>query len=50
MQAAAGGNKIKLIGKIEEIPSEDKSFEITMELSSAGKLTLSVNGGPSTTL
>jgi len=50
MQEEAGGIKSKLIGKIEEIPSEDKSFEITMELTSAGKLILSVNGGPSKTL
>jgi molecular chaperone DnaK (HSP70) len=50
MQAAGGGNKSKLIGKIEAIPSEDKSFEITMELTSAGELTLSVNGGPSANL
>lgn len=44
--------KSKLVGKIEEIPTEGdgKGFELTMELSAAGKLTLSVNGGPSTTL
>lgn len=40
--------KGKVIGKIEK--SEDKSFEMTMELSTAGKLTLSINGGPSTSL
>ncbi|KAL3790226.1 hypothetical protein ACHAW5_004336 [Stephanodiscus triporus] len=50
MQSAGGGNNSKLIGKIEEIPSENKSFEITMELTSAGELTLSVNGGPIATL
>mmetsp|Transcript_34489 Transcript_34489/g.62038 ORF Transcript_34489/g.62038 Transcript_34489/m.62038 type:complete len:565 (-) Transcript_34489:133-1827(-) len=42
--------KSKVIGKMEKIPLKEKSFEITMELSSAGKLTLSVNGGPITTL
>ena len=49
MQGGASG-KCKLIGKIESLPSEDKSCEITIELSSTGKLTLSVNGGPSATL
>lgn len=49
MQGGESG-KCKLIGKIESIPSEDKSFEISIELSSAGKLSLSVNGGPSATL
>lgn len=39
----------KVLGKIEKLPA-DKSFEITMELSSAGKLSLSVNGGPTSTL
>lgn len=42
--------KSKVIGKIEKIPVEDKGFELTMELSSAGKLTISVNGGPISTL
>lgn len=49
MQGGAGA-KSKVLGKIEEIPLEDKSFEITMALSTAGKLTLSVNGGPAATL
>jgi len=51
MQGGAA-KKSKLVGKIEEIPTEGdgKGFELTMELSAAGKLTLSVNGGPSTTL
>lgn len=49
MQGGVSG-KCKLIGKIESLPSEDKSCEITIELSSTGKLTLSVNGGPSATL
>ena len=49
-QTKSGGSKCKMIGKIEEIPSEAKNFEITMELSIAGRLTLSVNGGPSATL
>jgi len=50
MQGGAA-TKSKLIGKIEQIPeSDDKSFEITMELSTAGKLSLSVNGGPNSTL
>lgn len=42
--------KSKVIGKVEGIPLEDKSFEITMELSSDGKLALSVNGGKLVTL
>mmetsp|Transcript_32635 Transcript_32635/g.55562 ORF Transcript_32635/g.55562 Transcript_32635/m.55562 type:complete len:567 (+) Transcript_32635:122-1822(+) len=42
--------KSKVIGKVEKIEAEATSFELTMELSSAGKLTLSVNGGPSATL
>jgi len=42
--------KSKVVGKIEKIELEDKKFEITMELSSAGKLAVSVNGGPSTAL
>mmetsp|Transcript_4571 Transcript_4571/g.11528 ORF Transcript_4571/g.11528 Transcript_4571/m.11528 type:complete len:572 (-) Transcript_4571:86-1801(-) len=42
--------KTKVIGKIEEIQLEEKSFEITMELSTSGKLALSVNGGPSAAL
>ncbi len=46
MQGGKSG-KSKLIGKIEHLPSEDKSFELTIELSIAGKLSLSVNGGPS---
>mmetsp|Transcript_2558 Transcript_2558/g.5474 ORF Transcript_2558/g.5474 Transcript_2558/m.5474 type:complete len:316 (+) Transcript_2558:79-1026(+) len=49
MQAGAAG-KSKIIGKIEKISLEDKSFEITMELSTAGKLSLSVNGGPTAAL
>jgi len=44
------GKKKKVIGKIEDIELEDKSFEITMELSAAGELTLAVNGEESTTL
>ena len=44
------GKKKKIIGKIEDIELEDKSFEITMELSAAGELTLAVNGEESTTL
>ena len=46
------GKKNKIIGKIEGIELDDKSssFEITMELSTDGKLELSVNGGTSTTL
>ena len=47
-EGAAGGVKCKLIGKIE--PLEGKIFELAMELSSVGKLTLSVNGGPGATL
>jgi heat shock protein 1/8 len=39
----------KVLGKIEKLPA-DKSFEITMELSQAGKLSLSINGGPTSTL
>ncbi|KAK1744972.1 ferrochelatase [Skeletonema marinoi] len=39
----------KVLGKIEKLPA-DKSFEITMELSAVGKLSLSVNGGPMSTL
>ncbi|KAL7495343.1 hypothetical protein ACHAWT_004108 [Skeletonema menzelii] len=39
----------KVLGKIEKLPA-DKSFEITVELSTAGKLSLSVNGGPTSTL
>ncbi|KAL7543454.1 hypothetical protein ACHAXR_012729 [Thalassiosira sp. AJA248-18] len=42
--------KNKVIGKVEGIVLENKSFEITVELSSAGKLAVSVNGGPSATL
>lgn len=42
--------KTKVIGKIEDIPLKEKSFEITMELSTSGKLALSVNGGPSAAL
>ena len=42
--------KSKVIGKVEGIPPEDKSFEITMELSSDGKLALSINGGKLVTL
>lgn len=49
MQGGAA-KKGKVIGKIENIETEDKDFEITLELSSAGKLTLSVNGGPSAAL
>jgi molecular chaperone DnaK (HSP70) len=50
MQGGAA-KKGKVIGKIEEIQLDDKkSFEITMELSTVGKLTLSVNGGSSTAL
>mmetsp|Transcript_22088 Transcript_22088/g.47413 ORF Transcript_22088/g.47413 Transcript_22088/m.47413 type:complete len:573 (+) Transcript_22088:136-1854(+) len=49
MQGGAA-SKSKVIGKIEKIPLKDKSFEITMELTSAGKLSLSVNGGPTTAL
>lgn len=49
MQGGASG-KSKLIGKIENLQSEDKSFEITIELSCEGQLSLSVNGGPDTTL
>ncbi|KAL3821745.1 hypothetical protein ACHAXA_008481 [Cyclostephanos tholiformis] len=49
-QTISGVSKSKLIGKIEEIPSETKMFEITMELSISGKLTLSINGGPITSL
>jgi molecular chaperone DnaK (HSP70) len=44
------GKKKKVIGKIEDIELDDKSFEITMELSAAGELTLAVNGEESTTL
>lgn len=44
------GKKKKIIGKIEDIELKDKSFEITMELSAAGELTLAVNGEESTTL
>jgi hypothetical protein len=47
-EGAAGGDKCKLIGKIE--PLEGKMFELAMELSTVGKLTVSVNGGPSVTL
>jgi L1 cell adhesion molecule like protein len=42
--------KGKVIGKVENIPAGEKDFEITVELSSAGKLTVSVNGGQSITL
>lgn len=48
MQGGAGGSKSKLIGKIDSL--EGTSFELAMELSSAGKLTVSVNGGPSAVL
>jgi heat shock protein 1/8 len=39
----------KVLGNLEKLPV-DKSFEITMELSATGKLSLSVNGGPVSTL
>ena len=39
----------KVLGKIDKLPA-DKSFEITMELSAVGKLSLSINGGPMSTL
>ena len=42
--------KSKVLGKIDNIPSDAKNFEITMELTCAGKLSVSVNGGPSCTL
>ena len=43
--------KSKVIAKIEKIElTEEKSFEVTLELTAAGKLTISVNGGPSATL
>jgi L1 cell adhesion molecule like protein len=40
----------KVIGKIENIPLVDGTFEVTMELTSAGKLSISVDGAPSATL
>mmetsp|Transcript_33602 Transcript_33602/g.61874 ORF Transcript_33602/g.61874 Transcript_33602/m.61874 type:complete len:571 (-) Transcript_33602:73-1785(-) len=49
MQGGAAAES-KVIGKIEKIELEEKKFEITMELSSAGKVAVSVNGGPSTAL
>merc|ERR1711957_460564 len=42
--------KSKVLGLIEGIPVEGKSLEVTMELSSAGKLAVSVNGGGLVTL
>lgn len=49
VQMKGGAAKIsKVLGKIENLPA--KSFEITMELSATGKLSLSVNGGPTSTL
>jgi len=49
MQGGAG-KKGKVIGKIENVPEDGKDFEITVELSSDGKLEVSLNGGPSTVL
>jgi len=48
VQMGGAAGKSKVIGKIEKI--EDKSFEITMGLSTAGEMTLAVNGGPTTSL
>ena len=42
--------KSKVLGKIDKIPYDSKSIEMTIELSSAGRLTVSVDGGPSCTL
>ena len=39
----------KVLGRVDKLPAA-KSFEITMELSATGKLSLSVNGGPACTL
>ena len=39
----------KVLGRVDKLPAA-KSFEITMELSTTGKLSLSVNGGPASTL
>lgn len=39
----------KVLGRVDKLPAA-KSFEITMELSATGKLSLSVNGGPASTL
>ena len=39
----------KVLGRIEKLPT-DTNFEITMELSATGKLSLSVNGGPMVSL
>lgn len=49
MQGGAA-KKSKVIGKVEKVEMQDKSFEITMELSTAGAVSLSINGGESCTL
>mmetsp|Transcript_28874 Transcript_28874/g.61292 ORF Transcript_28874/g.61292 Transcript_28874/m.61292 type:complete len:578 (-) Transcript_28874:80-1813(-) len=40
------GQKSKVLGNVENIPLDADNFEITMELTTAGKLTVAVNGGP----
>ncbi len=44
------GQKSKVLGKVENIPLDADDFEITMELTTSGKLLVAVNGGPTCTL
>jgi hypothetical protein len=45
VQMNGGGDvRNKLIGKIEDIETDLKSIEVTVELTAEGSLTLSVNG------
>lgn len=44
------GKNNKVLGKIEGIELEDKTFELTVELSTKGELKLAINGGEGITL